>query len=62
MSEHATEPIDLDFDAVEFETDEAWLLVMDNLLKWLPKSQCSLDRDEKKVSVPEWLAIREGLV
>jgi hypothetical protein len=62
MSEHATEPIDLDFDDVEFETEEAWLLVIGNLLKWLPKNQCSLDRDEKTVAVPEWLAIREGLV
>lgn len=47
-------------DAVKHETKMAWLIVIDGVETWLPKSQCS--RDNLEFDVPEWLAIEKELV
>jgi len=50
------------FDELIKETEIAWLVKIDKEEIWFPKSQCELDEDDKKVEVPEWLAIEKGLV
>jgi len=59
------ERIEYEVIAVTSETERAWLVQLDNGEFWLPKSQCSLNLSNKgipqSVSVPEWLAIEEGI-
>lgn len=33
-----------------------------DVLTWIPKSQCEYDATDKTLQLPEWLAIRAGLV
>ena len=56
------EKTEIDFDENEHETDDGVLFVFDNLLKWLPKSQIEFDRDDKTITLPVWLATKEGLI
>lgn len=44
------------------ETHKSWLLKIDNKEYWLPKAPCQIDRQEKWIYIPEWLAIEKGLV
>jgi hypothetical protein len=46
------------------ETDDAWLVAIDNEEFWLPKSQCSLDDpdDPEWAMIPDWLAKKKGLL
>jgi hypothetical protein len=54
--------IEINFDKIIRETQDAWLLDTGDEKVWFPKSQCTLDEDEKIIEVPEWLAIEKGLV
>jgi hypothetical protein len=57
------EMVEIFFEELEHETVDAWLIVTaDGDKVWLPKSQCELDENDSSVEVPEWLAIKEGLV
>ena len=57
------EKLEVDFEGLVHQTPDAWLiLTADDEQVWLPKSQCELDEDGKVVKVPEWLAIKKGLV
>jgi hypothetical protein len=40
---------------VEYETDKAWLVVIDNQKHWMPKSRCSLHDNETVIEVEDWL-------
>lgn len=62
------ELITLHFHAVKSETKAAWLIdfgmkedSLDDVEHWLPKSQCSLNREKKLIQVPEWLAIEKEI-
>ncbi len=55
------EKTEIDFDEIEHETDEAVMFEIDNRLVWLPKSQIEFDRDDKTITLPEWLATEKGL-
>jgi hypothetical protein len=46
------------------ETDDAWLVSIDNEEFWLPKSQCDMDDpdDPDWVTIPDWLAEKKGLM
>lgn len=50
------------YDDMEAETEAAYLLVFDDEKIWLPKSQVRVYEKNKKVFVPEWLAIEKGLI
>lgn len=50
------------YDDIERETDAAYLLVFGDQKIWLPKSQIRVYEKNKKVFVPEWLAIEKGLL
>lgn len=48
---------------VTAETEGAWLIdIGDELEHWVPKSQCDWDEDQGIMEMPEWLAVKEGLV
>ena len=47
---------------VQHETDVSYKFCDGAVTIWLPKSQCEWDQDAKTMSVPEWLAMREGLI
>jgi hypothetical protein len=51
----------IDFDEVE-ETGGAYIIMIDGDTYSLPKSQCELIDGEKQISVPHWLALKEGLI
>ena len=54
--------VEIDFDNIEHETDDAVMFEVDKLLVWLPKSKIEFDRDEHTIELPEWLATEKGLV
>ena len=54
---------------VHQETDSAWLVIEGDKKTWLPKSLTQMETDFKGwtpkkgvVLIPEWLAIKKGLV
>ena len=52
-----------DFEEEESETEMARLFFIDGTKCWLPKSQIvEEDADNNTVTIPEWLAIDNGLV
>lgn len=53
--------LSFDYESKEAETDMAWLLVIDGMKIWLPKSRCYQDEHTMIVEVPEWLAEEKGL-
>ena len=55
------EPVTIDYDEYVYETEKAWLLVIEGDEHWFPKSQCSLDTKEQTISVPCWLLEQKGL-
>ena len=57
----ADETVIVGYDAIRFETDNAYLLEIDGEEVWLPKSHCELNPDEDEAHIPEWLAIEKGL-
>jgi hypothetical protein len=55
--------VEVDFDAVEHETPDSWLIRVDRETYWLPKSMCrNFDAQSKSVEVEEWIAVDRGLV
>lgn len=53
--------LDLLFDDLVHETENAWLLQFGDEEVWLPKSQCEIFLGDQVVTVPQWLAEEEGL-
>ena len=45
-----------------FESEKAWHFYDGSTEVWLPKSLCEWHEDEKLMILPEWLAMREGLI
>lgn len=43
------------FESLNSETDKAWNITIDGKNYWLPKSQCSVEKKEKEVYIPDWL-------
>lgn len=56
MEEHT-----ISFDDIEHETESAVMFEFDSRLVWLPKSQVTYDRNDKTVTVPQWLVEEHGL-
>ena len=56
------EKINIEYDEIVRETDAAICVKIDGKDHWLPKSQIEHDEAGKTVSVPEWLALNQGLV
>lgn len=56
------ELVDLEVDILKYETPRAYLLIIDGKEVWLPKSQVAYSDDDKKITLPEWLAIEKELV
>lgn len=54
--------VEVDFDEVVHESDSAWKVKIGDKEVWLPKSQCDLDEYNDVVTMPEWLAKKEGLI
>ena len=52
----------IEFDKLEKETDDAYLIVIDDEQIWLPKSQVRMYPNTEKVYVPDWLALKKGLI
>ena len=50
------------FDKLEKETDEAYLIIICDEKIWLPKSEVRMYPKGRKVYVPQWLALKKGLI
>lgn len=46
----------------ESDTDKAHLFLIDGKEVWIPKSLAEVDKDSKTITVPEWWALKEGLI
>ena len=68
MSDSSRDPIELAFESIEHETDEAYLINFPDFPepRWIPKSLVieieDGEPDNRVVTLPEWLAIEKGLV
>ena len=47
-------PIVLDC-VVTYETPRAWRVEIDGREQWLPKSQCKLSEDQRRIEIAAWL-------
>lgn len=56
------ELVDVEVDGVKYETEKAWLLVVDKTEMWVPKSLCEKSDDGLTFTMPEWLAKEKGLI
>lgn len=54
--------VEISFDELKYETDAAFLVVIDDEKVWLPKSQVELHETSGIVAMPEWLAIEKDLI
>lgn len=52
----------IDFDEILEETEAAFKIVIDSEKIWLPKSQIKIYEKGKKIYLPEWLALKKGLI
>lgn len=53
--------IEVCYDEFVSETADAWLIEVDGIDIWFPKSECQIDKRGETIDVPKWLARREGL-
>lgn len=51
------EEITIEFDEFVRESDLAYLLSWEDISEpiWFPKSECDIDLDNKKITMPNWL-------
>lgn len=54
--------VELEVDDWIAETDKAYLVVINGVKVWLPKSQCEFDENDAIMSMPESLAIDRELI
>ena len=47
---------------IKGETEKAYKFDNGTRVVWLPKSQCEWDEQDKKMTMPMWLAIEKELV
>jgi len=49
------------YDSILRETEKAYLLEIDGEEVWLPKSHVTLDKQNKEITIPDWLATEKGI-
>lgn len=49
------------YDSFVSESPDAWLVEVDGVDIWFPKSECQIDKRGKTIDIPMWMARREGL-
>lgn len=56
--------VDLDYDEIVYDDERklAILFKIEGKEQWVPRSLLEVDKDAKTVTVPEWWAVRNGLV
>lgn len=54
--------VSVDFDELVRETLKAYCVKIGDEEYWMPKSQCNLYKDTKKIFAPEWLLNNKGLL
>jgi len=59
---HENEMTEILYDNIERETGDAVLFDFDSTLVWLPRSEISIDDDDKTIELPVWLATKNGLI
>ena len=52
---HDVEMETFEYKKIIQESSRAWLLKFEDCEAWLPKSQCSIDTDTKRIEIPLWL-------
>jgi len=53
--------VDID-GGIQYETEKAYLFTDGEHTVWLPKSQCEWDEQDKKMTMPVWLAMEKALI
>jgi hypothetical protein len=53
--------IEFNYDEFISETSDAWLVEVEGLDIWFPKSECQIDKIGETIDIPKWLARNEGL-
>jgi len=62
-TDRGREPVTVVYRKLMRTTEKAWCLLLgDGRAEWFPKSQCTLDREEKILLVPEWLAYEKEVI
>ena len=61
FSDYDGDFVRLEVEEVEAETEKAWLVWIDGIKVWLPKSACEYDDDTEMMYLPAWLAKTKGL-
>ena len=54
--------ISIEYESLIKETEAAYQILIDDQNIWLPKSQVRIYPKNKKVHLPEWLALKKGLI
>lgn len=54
--------LDYDIDGIERETEKAVCVVIGGEEMWFPKSLCKIGQAEDVITIPEWMAKKQGLV
>lgn len=57
-----SEDVSVNFDKLEKDTESAFLITIDGEQIWIPKSQARMYDKVNKVYIPEWLALKKGLI
>jgi hypothetical protein len=60
---HMAEKItDIEYDYIRYETEKAYMFIINDERVWIPKSIAELDRDNNTVTVPYRFAFDKGLI
>lgn len=51
-----------EYSEIVVETPDAYLLDIENESIWAPKSEIDINKEDKIVGLPKWLAKKEGLL
>jgi len=54
--------ISIKFDSLGKPTEKAFLIIIDGREIWLPKSETRMYEKNKKVYIPDWIALKNGLI
>ena len=57
-----SEDISVEFDELRSETENAFCIVIDKVVHWMPKSICRIYEKNNKIYAPEWLLNKKGLI
>ena len=53
---------DYAYDEIKADKPKAWLVTIDGKDIWLPKSQCTINKEGCIITIPDWLAANNGLM